>query len=239
MRKLTFNSVENQLRKALPEEAYELYNSQLQRLYKENKELTKKFYSSPINDSDDATTSQGNNIKKSLQILLYDLFNSEVRLHHPIIEYMKNSNGQYTESDDGKILKSKNFIATLDRYIGNFQIYNFTVTIGDGDENPSYTIKEPVDYDNLYESISEVYENNDIEDLENLAIDYLTWLYYADRGITPDYFFKSMPVWYFSSFNYLLSGFSTLKSFLSDIMDEEGIPYNKLSPEVFIKNEIF
>lgn len=239
MRKLIFDSVENQIRKALPDEAYELYNSQLQRLYKENKELTKKLYSSPINDSDDTTTSQGNNIKKSLQVLLYDLFNSEVRLHHPIIEYMKNCNGQYTESDDGKLLKSKNFIVVLDRCIGNFRIYNFTVTIGDGDETLSYTIKEPVDYDNLYESISEIYENNDIEDLENLAIDYLTWLYYADRGITPDYFFKRMPAWYFSSFGYLLHGFSTLKSFLSDIMDEEGIIYNKLSPEVFIKNEVF
>lgn len=239
MRKLRFDSVENQLRKALPEEAYELYNSQLQRLYKENKELTEKFYSSPINDSGDITTSHGNTIKKSLQVLLYDLFNSEARLHHPIIEYMKNSNGQYTESDDGKLLKSKNFIAILDRCIGDFQIYNFTVILGDGDEKTSYTIKEPVDYDNLYESISEIYENNDIEDLENLAIDYLTWLYYADRGITPDYFFKSMPVWYFSSFHYVIYGFSTLKSFLSDIMVEEGIPYNKLSPEVFIKNEIF
>lgn len=236
MRKLVFDNIDNQLHKASPEEACELYNSKRQLFFKE---IAKRHYNSHINNSNDTTTSQGNNIKKSLQVLLYDLFNSEVRLHHPIIEYMKNSNGQYTESDDGKILKSKNFIATLDRYIGKFQIYNFTVTIGDGDEKPSYTIKEPVDYDNLYESISEIYKNNDIEDLENLAIDYLTWLYYVDRGITPDYFFKTMPAWYFSSFDYAISGFSRLKSFLSDIMDEEGISYNKLSPEVFIRNEIF
>lgn len=167
--------------------------------------------------------------KGSILVLLYDLFN--LKNYKNAIEFMRQQ-GDYTEYENGLILKSKNFIAI--RYSDNIDdCYYINLTLGSKNRCTFDIDRSAINSINEYESkidnlLFRIAVTGYLYYLIELAHQYIKWLYCRSNLTAPTILLRDNKSGSVEAFKRILYTNNIIREFLEKIMDEENISYTKL-----------
>lgn len=166
--------------------------------------------------------------KGSILVLLYDLF--DLKNYKNIIKFMRQQD--YTEYENGLILKSKNFIAI--RYSDNIDdCYYINLTLGSKNRCTFDIDRSAINCINEYESkidnlLFRIAVTGYLYYLIELAHQYIKWLYCRSNLTAPTILLRDNKSGSVDTIRKILYTNDNIREFLEKIMDEEDISYTKL-----------
>lgn len=166
--------------------------------------------------------------KGSILVLLYDLF--DLKNYKNIIKFMRQQD--YTEYENGLILKSKNFIAI--RYSDNIDdCYYINLTLGSKNRCTFDIDRSAINCINEYESkidnlLFRIAVTGYLYYLIELAHQYIKWLYCRSNLTAPTILLRDNKSDSVDTIRKILYTNDNIREFLEKIMDEENISYTKL-----------